>query len=180
VPNFMDLTGQRFGRLTVVRRAPPPRTRWHCRCDCGGESISPTSTLRSGASQSCGCLQRERASASAKIKQVKHGATAGRKNSPEYYSWCAMKTRCLNRNVIEYQRYGGAGVTISDRWLNNFEAFLEDMGPRPGPDYSLDRYPNKFGNYGPDNCRWATRVEQQNNRRDIENGRKVRWPKGAA
>jgi hypothetical protein len=86
------------------------------------------------------------------------------KNTSEYRSWQAMIQRCTNQNATGYERYGGRGIVICDRWLNSFEAFYEDMGSKPGPDYSIERREND-GNYEKNNCYWATRVTQQNNRR---------------
>jgi hypothetical protein len=160
---FLDLTGQRFGRLTVLSRAMGrKRAAWHCRCDCGGSSISPTSSLRSGRSQSCGCLQSERTSAAARVSSRKHGQTG----TPEHVSWGSMLSRCYNQKATGYERYGGSGVVVCERWKWSFENFLADMGERPSRDHSLDRFPNAHGNYEPGNCRWATKLEQANNRRD--------------
>lgn len=169
---FIDLRGKRFGRLVVEGRSSTNtkmgKPRWDCLCDCGGKATSPGNSLRSLKTASCGCLQRERTSAAARISSRKHGLTG----SPEYRSWGAMLTRCNNPNATGYNRYGGAGVRVCERWLK-FENFLADMGERPSLDYSLDRYPDKFGDYEPSNCRWATAKEQQANRRDTVNGRRV-------
>lgn len=81
----------------------------------------------------------------------------------EYRVWASMKQRCLNQNSTRYARYGGRGIVICDQWKNDFQAFLNDMGMRPSPGHSLDRIDND-GNYTPDNCRWATRSEQQRNK----------------
>lgn len=83
--------------------------------------------------------------------------------TPEYKAWASMKARCSNSKRHNYHRYGGRGICVCERWLK-FENFLADMGPRPSPSHSLDRYPNNDGNYEPGNCRWATRVEQAGNR----------------
>lgn len=156
---FVDLTGQRFGRLTVVaviRGNSKGRLKWECRCDCGGSTTTPTHCLRGGHTQSCGCLQRERTSAAARREHriIDH---------PLYRLWSGLKSRCLNPNATGYDRYGGRGITICDRWLN-FENFVSDIGPRPSSQHSLDRIECE-GDYEPGNCRWATPEEQNNNTR---------------
>lgn len=95
----------------------------------------------------------------------------GKYNTPEYVSWTCMKQRCFNPNNGEYLNYGGRGIKVSERWLgeNGFQNFLEDMGPKPSPDHSIDRYPNKDGNYEPGNCRWATDLEQGRNTNQAKN-----------
>lgn len=87
------------------------------------------------------------------------------KITPERAAWADMKTRCFNSRHPSYKNYGGRGITVCERWLV-FEAFLSDIGPRPSPEHSLDRFPNNDGDYKPGNVRWATYIEQQNNRRD--------------
>lgn len=101
------------------------------------------------------------------IANKRHGHSRrdekGRIISPTYRTWRSIRIRCLNRNAEIYSRYGARGITICKRWLNSFEAFLADMGERPSPEHSIDRFPDKDGNYEPGNCRWATASEQQNN-----------------
>lgn len=92
-------------------------------------------------------------------------ATHGLTESPEYRSWCSMKARCCNPRNPSYARYGGRGITVCPRWLDSFENFLADVGNRPGPKYTIDRFPNNDGNYEPGNVRWATAQEQSRNRR---------------
>ncbi len=99
--------------------------------------------------------------------RVSKSRTHEMRGAPEYRAWDAMKQRCTNPKNVGWDRYGGAGITVCERWMRSFENFLADMGPRPGPDYSLDRIDGAKG-YAPDNCRWATRSEQQRNRPGFE------------
>lgn len=94
-------------------------------------------------------------------KPLRHGLSY----TPEYRAWQTMRQRCTNPNNHAYPSYGGRGITICDRWLNNPQAFIDDMGPKPTPKHEIDRFPNNDGNYEPDNCRWATRKENDRNRR---------------
>jgi len=95
-----------------------------------------------------------------------HGHTKGRKTTPEFRSWCAMKQRCFDKNSHKYPRYGARGITVCSRWLGpeGFDHFLEDMGFKPTPLHSIDRFPDRDGNYEPGNCRWATPKQQGENR----------------
>lgn len=152
--------GEVFARWTVIK--PLAGRRALSRCQCGVVHNVEVKTLRSGRSQSCGCLQREMMVRT----KVTHGhsrPTAGG-HSPTYRAWASMKVRCTNENVPQWNDYGGRGISICERWFHSFEAFLEDMGERPSPAYSLDRKDND-GNYEPGNCRWATRKEQNENQR---------------
>lgn len=155
----IDLSGQVFGRLTVISLSHRDRhgyKHWFVRCICGVEKSVSGSSLTSGKTQSCGCLMKERTSAANK----KHGATINM--TPEYISWNLMRDRCNNPNNKKYNHYGGRGISVCERW-NDFNLFLQDMGKRPTLRHSLDRYPNPNGNYEPNNCRWATQREQMNN-----------------
>ncbi len=158
---YIDLTGQRFGRLTVLTRAPNDlqgTAYWKCKCECGNTRTIRGYSLRSKITQSCGCLHDEIA---------KHNLTGNRKHgqsySVEYLTWIRMKTRCYNSSAVQFVYYGARGITVCDKWLNSFETFLEDMGERP-KNTSIDRI-NNDGNYESSNCRWATPKEQAGNRR---------------
>lgn len=159
-----DLAGRVFGRLTVVlflgadRKA---RRKWRCLCACNGEPRDVwEQALLKGVTLSCGCLHREIVAANS----FKHGhAVHGAAVSPEYSSWRSLRDRCENPNNKRFADYGGRGIALCDRWRNSFLEFLADMGPRP-PGTSIDRKDNDRG-YEPGNCRWATRKEQQRNRR---------------
>ena len=147
---FIDLTGQRYGTLTVIERAPNRKSKacWLCQCDCGARKEVRAANLRNGNTHSCGC-------GSVRFKRT-HGMTS----TPEYGIWTGMKRRCLNPRDSHWENYGGRGISICERWLNSFENFYADMGKRPSPDLSIDRYPNNDGNYEPANCRWATKSQQ--------------------
>jgi hypothetical protein len=162
----IDLTGQTFGRLTVVSRSVAQRgnSYWNCRCVCGVERRVSLPNLRSGHVRSCGCLSRE----SRATRSTIHGHARVGARTREYSSWHSMVSRCTNPNIEPYAKYGARGIKVCARWLD-FVNFLADMGERP-PNTSLDRIDND-GNYEPGNCRWATASEQMKNRRPFKRNR---------
>lgn len=158
----LNLTGERFGRWLVIgfARHTGKHGYWTCRCDCGTVRAVARQSLNGGHSQSCGCLQRERTAAA----NLVHGHARGRRITSEYLTWCAMKNRCFNPNVAGYRDYGERGITVCPSWRDSFERFIADMGPRPRG-LSLERKDND-GSYSKENCIWATRSAQMNNKRD--------------
>lgn len=148
----LNLTGQKFGKLTVLKLSYTKRyTYWKCLCDCGIEKIILGTRLTAGRTRSCGCL--------AKTNGIKHGM----RHTRSYKSWQGMKSRCLNKSVSSYKDYGGRGIKICKKWMK-FENFYKDMGNRPNGT-SLDRINNNKGYYKK-NCKWSTPEEQNINKRN--------------
>jgi hypothetical protein len=154
---LVDLTGNHYGRLTVLRRGDATRRpMWLCACECGVEKSVRGDHLTLGRVVSCGCWVREITANAMR--------THGKSKTRVYRIWRDMINRCHYEAYPERHYYGGRGIEVCERWRNSFEAFLEDMG-EPAPNLSIDRFPNGNGNYEPGNCRWATAAEQSLNRR---------------
>ena len=155
---LQDLTGLKFGRLTVIERAPSKGkdTRWRCKCDCGNEVVVRGNDLKRGATQSCGCLHRGG-------NHKTHGMT----NTNIYRTWKGIKDRCFKPNSTSYKNYGGRGITMFPAWIEDFQAFYDYVSKLPHfgeVGYSLDRI-NNDGDYEPGNVRWADQKTQNRNTR---------------
>ena len=153
--SLYDIVDKKFGRLKVLRRESNSKnghSRWLCKCDCGNDSIVLGSNLIRGHTASCGCLNTEAI--------FKHG----NRDNITYQSWKAMKQRCLNKNDPAFKHYGGRGITICPEWIKSFKVFMEDIGERPGKEYSIERV-NVNGNYEKSNCIWLLKTKQTSNTR---------------
>ena len=159
---LLDLTGRKFGRLSVIARAgiSNGEATWRCSCECGNTAVVRGYYLRNKVTQSCGCLHSEVSSKVYQNLRKTHGMTG----TLEHTSWDQMRQRCMNPKHHAWKDYGGRGITVCSEWMNSFESFFRDMGRRPSVKYSLDRIDND-GNYEPGNCRWADWATQNRNRR---------------
>lgn len=164
IPSKLNLTGKRFGRLTVVKRDEYKNKKvyWLCKCDCGNICKVPTGNLRSGNTTSCGCVHKEHTS--------KLFTTHGKSETKLYNNvWLKIRARCYSITCKEYVYYGGRGITICDEWLNNFQSFYDwsmNNGYKEG--LTIDRIDNNKG-YEPSNCRWVDMKHQARNRRSNRN-----------
>lgn len=146
----LDITNEVFGRLVAIERigSKNGRATWKCKCRCGNFTTALARSLVSGNTKSCGSCN----------DHIKY--------RNEYYSWSSMLQRCYNIDSKNYSHYGGRGITVCDRWKEDFLNFLADMGTKQRADHTLDRI-DTDGNYEPLNCRWTNQLVQQNNRRNV-------------
>jgi len=153
--------GRRYGRLTVIANPEPHQLKVLCKCKCGVTKAIAKSSLMTGSTQSCGCLQKELV----QKRFTKHGASKANGRDEMYSVWAGMVNRCCNPNNYSYSLYGGRGITVSTEWRYNYLQFMADMGRRPTKKHHIDRIDNEKG-YSKENCRWVLCAENSKNRRN--------------
>jgi hypothetical protein len=160
--NFQDLTNKKFTKITVIKRLPNKNKKvmWYCRCDCGNFLETNSWHLTKGITKHCGCIK-----TNLKYDLIEHkGEKIPTTSHPLYPTYNGIKNRCYNKNLPTYNRWGGRGIKMSKSWYNSFHQFVQDMGEKPGPLYSIERKDNNKG-YSKKNCCWATPKEQNNNKK---------------
>jgi len=166
--DIKDFLGKRFGKLVILKEVEKtycgkiPARNILCKCDCGNETTTSFTSVRNGASKSCGCSMAEFVSKS----KIKHGLCLNKNGNKTsiYTTWLKMKHRCLNSNNKDFQHYGGRGITVCERWLTSVENFYKDMGDKPDKNYSIERI-DVNENYCPENCKWILKKLQNRNQR---------------
>ena len=163
---FLDLRGQKFGRLVPFEIVSHCPVRWRCLCDCGKETVVPSIALRAGQTKSCGCLNRDLAA-----ERTRSRAVHGQWQTSEYHTWVEMKAKCYNTAHLRYAKFGAQGIGVCERWRESFPNFLADMGQRP-EEYVLVRK-DVTKDFSPENCEWVTKSQRTRRMYEEIQARKV-------